>query len=681
MPSRSVIDGNTSRAIASPLVMIRGSNTMKTGVSFTDTQGTAWTVGQELGRGSYARTFVARSASGREAVLKLALDASDLFGDEASNLASICSQIIVEQASFMRERQRPWLPDLLGEVELESGARGLLIPRYAASLATRLRTAVTLLGVLKVLQRAAQCCESGVHGNLRAENLLLADDDRLVLTDPVTPTWRDNAERLLSRSPDRPSLRPPEAGADPSVMWDTYALCATLYQAVIAAPQGNEPRRDERPAPPAEGLDKPTLAHIKDRVLGRLDQEQGNPRFAPRVADRLKALLDRGLSAQWNPSPPYRFGDAATLRERLGDLIDLIDPRVTSVGKVMLASSATDGVFGEGVSPAFSTTVTCTDGITQEDLAAGLLVRDLDADGDDDRVPVPDAQYTVKPHPSGRLRFDFTLPELRPGRYTVRIAFAVKDSDHEPQTTDGHFELRPPPGYVPPADDPPPETAALPFPGGQRPSLGFDAPRFDPPTSPSDAFPTPIAPSDAGDDDDAPPPVLRGAVSIATDPPTSAGRPVERPRAQPAASVPAISAVPSISPSSPDGPASSPGASAPAAEPTLEAPRTSPQPSPGPERGPDPTPAQGYSPGTWESLPSPAPAPRAAPPMSYDLDDPVSDLPPLDAELGSGSGLPAPIQGAFDLLRDNPWIGLAVLFAGLIFLLLLTGILFQACAS
>ncbi|TVQ93810.1 MAG: hypothetical protein EA397_03400 [Deltaproteobacteria bacterium] len=659
---------------------------MKTGVSFTDMQGTAWTVGQELGRGSFARSFVARSASGREAVVKIALTADDLFGDEAASLAAACSDIVKEQATFMRERHRPWLPDLLGEVELPSGSRGLLIPRYGASLATRLNTSATLLSVLRILTRAAQLCESGVHGNLRAENLLLAEDDRVVLTDPLTPVWLLHADRLRTRSPERPVLRPPEADGHPASMWDTYALCATVYQALLFTPKSNEPRREVRPTPPAAGLDKSTLALLKDKVLARLDQEQGNPRFAPRVADRVKALLDRGLSGQALPSPPYRFEQPAALRERLSDLVDLIDPRVTSVGKVLLSAKAEDDVFGEGEAPAFSTTVTCTEGITQEDLAAGLLVRDLDADGDDDRVPVPDAQYTVKPHPSGRLRFDFTLPELRPGRYTVRIAFAVKDSSREPITADGHFELRPPPGYVPPADEPPPEASALPFPASQRPSLGLEVPRFDEQAGLDDPFPTPIAPSDAGNDGDAPPPVLRGAVAVATDPNIRTNEAeLDPPTSEPGASAhgSAVAAVPSIAPSAPTpppAPAASPRLQvAPSLDHTLEAPSPTPTPAPSVPRGPEPTPAQGYSPGTWESLPSPSA--QAPPPLSTGHDDLLDDLPDLGDPLGRPSGLPEPIQRLIHTLRDNPWIAMGVLMAGLVGLLLVTGILFQACAS
>ena len=326
--------------------------------------------------------------------------------------------------------------------------------------------------------------------------------------------------------------RPPESQGQVSAVSDTYAICLALYRAGSVAPAGADGRRQEPPPLPDGGLDKVALSAVKDRVHARLQQERANPRFSMRVADKLGAVLNRGLSRQPAPSPPYRFGRTSELTGRLREIRDLIDPRVEAVGKVLLSPTARDAMFEGGEVAAFSTTVTVTAGADHEDLATGLLVRDLDADGDD-RVPVPDAKYAVKPHPSGRLRFDFELPELRPGRYTVRIAFTVKDSGHEPMTTDGHFEIRPPPGYVPPADEPAPEAQALRFPGAGVPSSAGrgiadhdpDEPGYDD-SDPfadgdddalgADAFPSPIAPSDPGtspgirtrDDLDAPPPVF-----------------------------------------------------------------------------------------------------------------------------------------------------------------------------
>ena len=70
-------------------------------------------------------------------------------------------------------------------------------------------------------------------------------------------------------------------------------------------------------------------------ALVALSFERANPRFSMRVADKLGAVLNRGLSRQPAPSPPYRFGRTSELTGRLREIRDLIDPRVEAVGKVL----------------------------------------------------------------------------------------------------------------------------------------------------------------------------------------------------------------------------------------------------------------------------------------------------------------------------------------------------------
>jgi hypothetical protein len=632
-----------------PALNSQGYGRMKTGQTVTDSQGVTWTVGQELGRGGVARTFVARSANGREAVLKVALTAADLFGDDADGLAKSCSQIVKDHASAMRDRKRAALPDLVGEVTTADGTAALLMPRFPATLATRLRSATPLAALLETLRRAVEAC-STPHGNLRPENILLAEDGRVVLADPLTPGWLEHGARIDARLGDRKPARPPEATTDLIAGWDAYALCIALFQASMCDPATLESRREDLTPAPTAGLDKSTLARLKDRILARLDHEQANPRFATRAADKLCALLNRGLSLQASPSPPYRFDSTSDLLARLTEIVELVDPKVHAVGKVMLAAGARDNVFGEGMVASFSTTVTVSEGISHEDLAAGLLVRDLDADGDD-RVPVPDAQFTVKPHPSGRLRFDFTLPELRPGRYTVRIAFAVKDSRHEPTTTDGHFELRPPPGYVPPAEDTSTVAAPIPFPGAasRRGSADLDQPRYTPDHDDA-AFPSPIAPSDPGsleDLDDAPPPVLQAAGS-----PLSGGA-LQTP--------PTLEPLPSISPS--ESRATDPEAHD----------RTAEAPSAGASHSGSP--ASWSGPGTWERLPEPDPIPD---PIGLDHDVGLGDLPSLDGGLPSQAN---PFAEIVEKFKDNPWIAMGALVASLVLMLVVLGLVFQSCGS
>ncbi len=87
-----------------------------------------------------------------------------------------------------------------------------------------------------------------------------------------------------------------------------------------------------------------------------------------------------------------------------------------------------------------------------------MNLSDLDAEGEG-RVPLEDCRFTVKQYHSGRWRFNFVLPDIPPGRYRVRVAFAVKDATQPPRVAEGRFEVRPPPGYVPPPDESPTPSA------------------------------------------------------------------------------------------------------------------------------------------------------------------------------------------------------------------------------
>ena len=66
------------------------------------------------------------------------------------------------------------------------------------------------------------------------------------------------------------------------------------------------------------------------------------------------------------------------------------------------------------------------------------------------RYRVTGAHYAMA-HPSGRLRFDFTYSATTRS-VSSKVAFTVKDLVM--LGTLGEFEVRPPPGYVPPRDEP-----------------------------------------------------------------------------------------------------------------------------------------------------------------------------------------------------------------------------------
>jgi hypothetical protein len=507
---------------------------MRAGDAVTDTQGRTWQLGHCLGRGAWGSTWVLTDGRGGELVAKIAHARTDFPPDARlpDGLERACAQCVEEQAAWLKRANHPFLPRLEGRAQLD-GRPALLMPRYASSLQKRLAEGAPLRDVVTLLAdvagRVGELHAAGeVHGNLRPSNLLLRDDGEPVITDLLTPTAVEWRARLAALSP-RPSVLPPEAGSGmPKPVWDTWALCGALHGASVWSPGGDVTRPDGTFA-----LDKVELAAVRDRAVKRLKADGANSRFVGRASERLTALLSRGLSEETEPSPPYRFPSAEELRQRLVEVGAIAWPRVMSVGKVLLPSTARDGVFVGGEDVAFSVTVELTEGVTgPENLAVGLRLVDLDAP-EERRVPIPDAAFDARPHPSGRLRFQFTLPAVAPGRYRVECAFAVKDSGDEPLVAFGELAVRPPPGYVPPLEDELPEAPPLEFDAAKDP-VRLDAARFPTPISPTASQPAATAPTAV--------PGSQADKSVGPDDPTGATAPtsprVELPRPRPVATVP-----------------------------------------------------------------------------------------------------------------------------------------------
>jgi hypothetical protein len=474
---------------------------MNTGDSVTDGQERIWQVGQALGRGLWGSSWVVRNEENRELVLKVAHSKEDFPSDAPvpEELADACASCLREQAKLLSE-SHAFLPKLESSFELDDGRSAMLIPRYSTTLERRLDAGLPLGETLALVGRVATLLEAlgragHVHGNLRPSNVLLNERAEPVLADLLTPAAHEWWGRMQKLALDRRDYTPPEATGTPRAGWDTWAMCLAIYQSAMSVPE-TDPRREELLELPRKGLSKIQLATLRDRALARLKAEGANPRFASRVAERLGSLLNRGISAELEPSPPYRFHAASELRPRVIELAALVRPQVESVGKLLLSAAAKETVFQGGDDVAFSVTIGATDGVTDhEHIACGVQIHDLDAD-EESRVPVPEARYTVQTHPSGRMRFGFDIPDLPPGRYRARVAFTVKDSGDEPKIAEGEFEVRPPPGYVPPAEDlapSAPEPIALDERRREREQDAEVAPA-------ADVFPTPIAPSSAESD-------------------------------------------------------------------------------------------------------------------------------------------------------------------------------------
>jgi hypothetical protein len=418
--------------------------------SLTDSLDRSWTLARSLTRTSWARSWLVEGSGGRRAALWAPLGSADLDGSD--ELADLC-RVAMGQAESRLRRRRAGDPELLATVDLGPSGRGLLLP-HGPSLLQRIDSGGTLLGALEVVRKATALLEEAEvpHGGIHPAEITLGEGGSVRFGLPLPGAVLPHLGRLEQLA-GRNGWRPPERSDKVKSTWDTWALCCLVWATASApGPNGDvqRPRLETAPV----GPDKVALATLKDRVMARLAQEQSNPRFRARVAERLAALLNRGLSAEHEPSPPYRFTAAADLRERITEVLALAQPRIDEVGRVILGGDTGASTFQGGEAVKVAVSVGCTARLADhEDVVAGLRLTDLDAPGDG-RVPLEEAKFGVKTHPSGRLRFEFTLPELSPGRYEVRCAFAVKDSGHEPKVAHGRFEVRPPPGYVPPAEEP-----------------------------------------------------------------------------------------------------------------------------------------------------------------------------------------------------------------------------------
>ncbi|MCB9664306.1 MAG: hypothetical protein H6732_09345 [Alphaproteobacteria bacterium] len=430
---------------------------MQSGDILTDDAGRAWIVDAELGRGLWGRSWGLKGEDGTLAVLKVPHGVADFpQADEPERLARACATGAAELCAELEAARFPALPPLLGTIELPDDRVGLLVPRYLETLETRLAGHAPLSEVLDVVIRVCHRLSTGaatgvIHGNLRPSNILLDATGTPVLGDPLVPALLGVRQALEAACRGRSPCHPPESRrpgvrAPASGTWDTWALALAVFRS--AAEAGSA----ERIELPVDGLGRVGLAAIKDAAAARLAAEHANPRFAGRATSRLGAVLNRALSVEAEPSPPYRFTTTGELKDRLVEVDELIHPAVGSVSRPMLGAAAADGVFAGGEAVTFTVNVSTTSGVTaQEDLAVGVQLHDLDA-GADGRVRIDNARFSVDRYPAGRWRFEFVLPDVPPGRYRVRVAFAVKDDREAPMVAEGTFQVRPRPGYVPPPD-------------------------------------------------------------------------------------------------------------------------------------------------------------------------------------------------------------------------------------
>ncbi len=656
---------------------------MKTGDTFCDPKERSYKVGLLLGRGLWGRTWrVQRIDDEGDFVLKVPLGPTELSRtDDPEALAAVCRRILEEQADFLRGGGYDCLPRLVDQIELDDGRPALVLERFPSNLELRLQAGCTFLDALDLLVQAARLAQQlrdgpGVHGALRPGNILIDAEGAVRLSDPVTPTARHALPQLLEASPELRSYLPPEvAGAtgEPpfSTVCDTYALGLLLWRAVEGSEGG---------AFPSAGPDKAALVALKDRLHARVKQEDSNPRFHARLADRLSSTISRAISVKASPSPPYRFERLEGLLPRLLELRSLVRPTVDTVGRVLLDRQANTTHFSTDEKVRFSISVGCGPGVERhKEIACGIAVFDRDTD---ERVRELPSTYDVNKHPSGRFRFQFELGELPPGNYRLRAAFAIRDSGHEPTTKECEFEIRAAHGYIPPPEKPPPGPLSIEAHVREPRTVTepMAAPPMDvQPPAPAAHQPPPPAP--------APPPEL-ATPTPRIPAPTPAPKPVVKPRIKPRPALPPVgSAMPvqqtdesapltrktsasTVSFSGDTVPAERVDTAVPIEEPapTVQVPKvprpkpvaslTTPAPTPEPRPAPKPEPKPAPAPAPKPEPPKPAPPTASGSwadlPLGAEPVDDITELGDEPDELDEFRPKPAWLQ-IVEMIRNDSW--------------------------
>ncbi|MBN1334823.1 MAG: hypothetical protein JXB39_02570 [Deltaproteobacteria bacterium] len=655
---------------------------MKTGDIVLDGQGTRYQVALPLGRGLWARTYrVRRLDDGADLVLKCALTANDFPADtpDLERLEGACREALDEQVRLLRQPGHPFLPRLEDAFTTRDGEHVMVIAHLPGSLEQRLSAGACFGECVDILVRALRSSQQlrdspGFHGALRPTNILLGEKGEVVLSDVATPSSRRVVSRLLPFLDDPLRTLPPEvteATTEPpfAPQVDTYAAGMILWRAAMGG---------ER-ALPRNGLDRVGIVTLKDRLHARIRQEDSNPRFHGRLADRVAAVVERAISLRATPSPPYRFTRIDEMIPRLEEILALIRPVVNQLGRVMLDRPPHDPTFATGEPVRFSVGVTTSAGVeNHEDLACGIAIFNQDTGTRLREVP---CTYDVTRHPPGRFRYVFTLERMPPGTWRIRLAFAVRDSGQEPAAREVEIRVRAAPGYVPPYEEPrhepipieravepredtlpglagPRGTQERPPPVAAAPPAARTVPPPEPPTTP--ARPTPARPAPlpgipprthlkGGRVED----TMEEYVS-----PTPPGRP-SRPAVPP-------SRTPEIPPAS--RPAGPPPATRPppldaaplpvVPKPTEETAGRTLVPVEPPPKASEPSPTGTPEAGRWEPLP-----------LSPASDRSIVDLPEVTTDDGSLPDLRPAWSRAFDLVRGDAYFIFMVVAFGIILLL------------
>ena len=423
---------------------------MKAGDIISEERGHQYELKSLLGQGLWAKTFLAQSKEGVDWVLKIPLSASD-FPSGHEEKSEICRKIALHYGEMFSKlkTQEIMCPS---KTFISTTDVPILVFKYNRNnLEQRLRQKISFQELLGLCIRIVDALDAlplplKSHGNLHPRNIFLMERDRILLADPLTPFICEHYPQLSTFRRQIDSCFPPEiqnkkTNSPAEVTIDTYCVAAILFRGITKGKRLSL----------KQGISKDIRVIVHESLIDILLREQTNKIFHERLCTQLIQFLNRALSAETSPSPPYRFSSLSKFQTRLGNIYDLIEPSVTYIGQIILERSPGDIAFKTYEPIQFSCTIECTpklDDIDEIDCGVRLVDRTRN-----ERIRGYELGYSVHSHPSGRLRFDFSLGTLAAAQYTVKIAFKIRGSSAEVRTQEKDFDVEPEAGWVPPKEE------------------------------------------------------------------------------------------------------------------------------------------------------------------------------------------------------------------------------------
>ena len=203
--------------------------------------------------------------------------------------------------------------------ELADRCYALMSYQAGGNLLDAMERGLTLQRLIKYIKDIARVCdvihqEGYIHGDIKPENMLIAADERILLTDFGSARPMDSQLGPLS-----PEYSAPEVAAGKPVdgRADLYSLAVVLYQALV----GQLPYR-------AEGAPELALKHLQEPI--------------PRLPSHLSGLQDF-LDSALAKSREHRFDSGASFAAALDEVRDAT---AVSLPKIKAAAISTREIRG-----------------------------------------------------------------------------------------------------------------------------------------------------------------------------------------------------------------------------------------------------------------------------------------------------------------------------------------------